>query len=176
LASQQEFDELVAFKSSFASMLNRNRFFIRPHSLNRSPATNEKQVESQSRAHRDERHRPDRELRRDGMACLPKQHPYLVSLPILVDGDEKCSITVLPMILPSGKKWPLVFLAEGKTAHLETPPLGDDGANSRSHSESRSMNGDTCDDTFGLTPGRFGQAAGGTAWHRPRLHLSGCHG
>jgi hypothetical protein len=53
-----------------------------------------------------------------------------------INGDEKSSITVLATISASHRKWPLFFLAKGKTDRVEASQIGDVGDHWRSHSES----------------------------------------
>jgi hypothetical protein len=61
-------------------------------------------------------------------------------------GDEKDAMTVLATISASHTKWPLFFVAKGKTQRVENSQIGDVGDNWRSHSESGCMNGDIfCD-------------------------------
>jgi hypothetical protein len=61
---------------------------------------------------------------------------------IHVKGDEKGCITVLATISASQQKWPLFFVAKGKTQRVEESQIGDVSANWRTHSESGWMNGD----------------------------------
>jgi hypothetical protein len=61
---------------------------------------------------------------------------------IHIDGDEKGTMTVLATIWASRKKWPLFFVAKGKTARVDHSQIGDAGNNWRTHSESEWMRGD----------------------------------
>jgi hypothetical protein len=53
-----------------------------------------------------------------------------------VDGHEKSSITVLATLSASHNKWPLFFVAKGKTGRVERSKVGDVGDNWRFRSES----------------------------------------
>ena len=59
---------------------------------------------------------------------------------IHADGDEKAAITVLATISASHMKWPLFFVAKGKTERVEITQIGEVGLHWRSHSESGWMN------------------------------------
>jgi transposase len=51
-----------------------------------------------------------------------------------IHGDEKDAMTVLATISASGTKWPLFFLARGKTERVENSQIEDVGNHWRSHS------------------------------------------
>jgi hypothetical protein len=61
---------------------------------------------------------------------------------LYVQGDEKDSMTVLSTISASGNKWPLCFVAKGKTDKVETSQIGDVVGHWRLHSASGWMKGD----------------------------------
>jgi hypothetical protein len=62
---------------------------------------------------------------------------------IHIQGDEKEALTVLATVSASGAKWPLYFLAKGKTTRVERMQIGDVGTHWRSHSVSGWMTSDT---------------------------------
>jgi hypothetical protein len=55
---------------------------------------------------------------------------------IHVNGDEKGCITALATVSASRKKWPLFFVAKGKTQRVEQSQIGDVAKNWHAHSES----------------------------------------
>jgi hypothetical protein len=62
---------------------------------------------------------------------------------IHIQGDKKDSLTVLTTVWVGGIKWPLYFLAKGKTERVECTQIGDVGNHWRSHTESGWMTSDT---------------------------------
>ena len=61
---------------------------------------------------------------------------------IHVNGDEKGCFTVLATISASRKKWPLFFVAKGKTQRVEHSQIGGVSEHWRTHSESGWMKGE----------------------------------
>jgi hypothetical protein len=59
-----------------------------------------------------------------------------------VNRDENGCITVRATVSTSRKKWPLFFVAKGKTERVEQSQIGDVAKNWHAHSESRWMNGE----------------------------------
>jgi hypothetical protein len=55
---------------------------------------------------------------------------------IHADGDEKGCMTVLATVSASHRKWPLFFVAKGKTQRVERSQIGDVPNHWRAHSES----------------------------------------
>jgi hypothetical protein len=64
------------------------------------------------------------------------------SVPLVVNGDVRQSITVLATITADYRKLPLMILASGKTERVERSQLGDIGANISGHSPSGWTTGD----------------------------------
>jgi hypothetical protein len=60
-----------------------------------------------------------------------------------IHGDEKDAMAILATISASGTKWPLFFLARGKTERVEDSQIGDVGNHWRSHSPSGWMTEET---------------------------------
>jgi hypothetical protein len=69
---------------------------------------------------------------------------------IHIQGEEKETLTVLATISASGVKWPLYFLAKGKTSHVERSQIGGVGQHWRSHTESGWMTSETFGDYLRL--------------------------
>jgi hypothetical protein len=71
-------------------------------------------------------------------------------LSIHIQGDEKETLTGLTTISASVVKWPLYFLAKGKTSRVERSQIGNVGQHWRSHTESGWMTSETFGDSLRL--------------------------
>jgi hypothetical protein len=123
----------------------RNRFSIRREHVKRRPPITEEEAQqwTQRLRHLLETENQDLILNCDETAWRVYPGNILTwwdtgadDVAIHVDGDEKSVITVLATISASHKKWPLFFVAKGKTERVERSQVGEIGIHWRSHSES----------------------------------------
>jgi hypothetical protein len=131
--------------------MKRNRFSLRRQHFKRRSRVTEAEVEhwKQQMAHLFETADHDYILNCDETAWKLYPNNILTwweigadDVSIKVDGDEKGMITVLATISASKNKWPLFFVAKGKTVRVESSQIGEVGSNWRAHSETGWMRGE----------------------------------